>query len=115
MADQRTADLPEGTDKVIEGANLGSITTDPTGRDQEGDTITIDDTTGSDKVAAPKGSVDRSLTAAGGSDRGLAERLRSGREQLGGQAGGKGRGVRRPSLQRTSRGLPHVPQMWGDD
>ena len=42
MADQRTADLPEGTDKVIEGANLGSITTDRR-RDQGGDTITIDD------------------------------------------------------------------------
>jgi len=99
---------------VIEGANLGSITTDPTGRDQEGDTITIDDTTGSDKVAAPKGSVDRSLTAAGGSDRGLAERLRSGREQLVGQAGDKARGFVSQGLERTSEALANVAKMVGD-
>ena len=43
MADQNTADLPEGTDKVIEGANVGALTTDPTARDQGGETITIDD------------------------------------------------------------------------
>ena len=30
MADQKTADLPEGTDKVIKGANTGMITTEPT-------------------------------------------------------------------------------------
>ena len=44
MADQRTADLPEGTDTVIEGANVGAIATDPTAPDKGGQTITIDDT-----------------------------------------------------------------------
>ncbi len=73
MADQRTADLPEGTDKVIEGANLGSITTDPTDRDQGGETITIDDTGNTEKPRA-EGRRGPSPTAAGGSERGLAER-----------------------------------------
>ena len=114
MADQRTADLPEGTDKVIEGANLGSITTDPTDRDQGGDTITIDDTGNTEKTPAPKGGVDRSLTATGGSERGLAERFRSGREQLVGQAGDKARGFVSQGLERTSEALANVAKMVGD-
>jgi len=42
MADQKTVDLPEGTDKVVEGVNSGSLAIDPTGRDQGGETITVD-------------------------------------------------------------------------
>jgi ElaB/YqjD/DUF883 family membrane-anchored ribosome-binding protein len=114
MADQRTADLPEGTDKVIEGANLGSITTDPTGRDQSADTITIDDTASTQKIPASKGSADRSLTAASGSERGLADRFRSGREQLVGQAGDKARGFVSQGLERTSEALANVAKMVGD-
>ncbi|HLO18970.1 MAG TPA: hypothetical protein VK192_00560 [Sphingomicrobium sp.] len=114
MADQRTADLPEGTDKVIEGANLGSITTDPTDREQGGDTITIDDTAGTEKVPAPKGGAGRSLTATGGPERGLAERFRSGREQLVGQAGDKARGFVSQGLERTSEALANVAKMVGD-
>ena len=114
MADQRTADLPEGTDEVIEGANLGSIATDPTDEDQGGDTISIDDTgSGDRKSPAPRSSVDRSLTASG-AERGLADRLRSGREQFASQAGDKARGFVTQGLERTSEALANVAKMVGD-
>lgn len=95
MADQNTAELPEGTDKVIEGANLGALTTDPTERDQDG-TIQID-----------KGEVT-------GSEGSLADRLRSGREKLVGQAGDKARGFVSQGLERTSEALANVAKMVGD-
>jgi ElaB/YqjD/DUF883 family membrane-anchored ribosome-binding protein len=102
MADQRTADtdLPEGTDKVIEGANVGAIATDPTGRDQGGETITIDETA---LAETPKG---------GG--QGIADRIRSGREQIANQAGDKARGLVTQGLERTSEALANVAKMVGD-
>ena len=94
MADQKTADLPEGTDKVIEGANIGALTTDPTQRDEEGQMIEIGDT-------------DRSNTA-------LAGRIREGREKLANQAGDKARGLVTQGLERTSEALANVAKMVGD-
>ena len=46
MADPRTADLPEGTDTIIEPAepeNSGAIATDRAADDEGGTTLTIDD------------------------------------------------------------------------
>jgi ElaB/YqjD/DUF883 family membrane-anchored ribosome-binding protein len=114
MADQRTADLPEGTDEVVEGANLGSIATDPTDEDQGSDTISIDDTGSADrKSPARRSSVDRSLTASG-TERGLADRLRTGGEQIANQAGDKARGFVTQGLERTSEALANVAKMVGD-
>ncbi|HEY4070381.1 MAG TPA: hypothetical protein VGM04_02365 [Sphingomicrobium sp.] len=101
MADQRNDDLPEGTDSVIEGANLGALTTDPTDRDRGGKTITIDD---------PGRSVTRSAATEGG----IAERLRSGREKIANQAGDKARGLVTQGLERTSETLANVAKMVGD-
>jgi ElaB/YqjD/DUF883 family membrane-anchored ribosome-binding protein len=95
MADQNTAELPEGTDKVIEGANLGALTTEPTERDQGG------------TVALDKGDI----PAGEGS---LADRLRSGREKFVGQAGDKARGFVSQGLERTSEALANVAKMVGD-
>ena len=81
MIDQETTDLPEGTDKVIEGA-------------------------ASTSSVAP--------TPSGGSASGLAERLRSGREQLSGQAGEKARGLVTQGLERTAEALANVSKMVGD-
>lgn len=81
MIDQETTDLPEGTDKVIEGAT-------------ETRTVT--------------------RTTTGGSGAGLAERLRSGREQLSGQAGEKARGLVSQGLERTAEALANVSKMVGD-
>jgi ElaB/YqjD/DUF883 family membrane-anchored ribosome-binding protein len=116
MADQRTADLPEGTDTVIEGANVGAIATDPTGRDQGGDTITIDDTAlvEEKQVPAPKSDAERPVTGSGSAEGGLADRLRSGRERLAGQAGDKARGLVSQGLERTSEALANVSKMVGD-
>ena len=116
MPDQNTADLPEGTDAVIEGANVGSITTEPTGRDQSGETITIDDTAlvEEKEIAAPKGNAERSVTGSGSPQGGLADRFRSGREKLAGQAGDKARGLVSQGIERTSETLANVAKMVGD-
>ena len=77
MVDQNTADLPEGTDTIIEGAaNVGSITTDRAGGDDDGGILTIEDT---DMATESSGSR--------ASGEGLAGRLRTGREKLASQAG----------------------------
>ena len=117
MVDQRTADLPDGTDTVIAGAaNVGAIATDPTARDQGGDTIRIDDTAlvTEKQVAAPKGNAEREVTGSGSPKGGLADRLRDGRERLAGQAGDKARGFVSQGLERTSEALANVSRMVGD-
>jgi ElaB/YqjD/DUF883 family membrane-anchored ribosome-binding protein len=116
MADQKTADLPEGTDTVIEPANIGAIETDPTARDQGGETITIDDTALVEerKVPAPKGDAERPVTGSGSAEGGLAGRIREGRERLASQAGDKARGLVTQGLERTSETLANVAKMVGD-
>ena len=97
MGDDRSAALPEGTDTVIEGA------------------ANVDDT----QVSTTE---DRLLetdptppaTQSSGSPQGLAERFRSGREQLSGQAGEKARGLVTQGLERTAETLANVSRMVGD-
>lgn len=116
MADQKTVDLPEGTDKVVEGANMGALAIEPTGNDQGGQTITIDDTTlvGEKEIAVPKGDAERPVTGSGSAEGGLAERLRSGRERFASQAGDKARGFVSQGLERASETLANVAKMVGD-
>jgi len=98
MAEQRTADLPEGTDTIIQGAaepdNTGAIATDRTTDDEEGATLTIENSANS--------------------DRGLTDRIRDGREQLASQAGDKARGLVTQGLERTAEALANVSKMVGD-
>jgi ElaB/YqjD/DUF883 family membrane-anchored ribosome-binding protein len=100
MADQRTANLPDGTDAIIEGAakpeNSGAIATDRAGNDEEGGIVTIED----DVLATDKGR--------------LADRLRDGREKLANQAGDKARGLVTQGLERTAEALANVSKMVGD-
>lgn len=116
MADQRTDDLPEGTDTVIEPANIGAIETDPTARDPGGDTITIDETALAEdrKVPATRGGAASSLTGTGNAESGLAGRIREGRERFASQAGDKARGLVTQGLERTSETLANVAKMVGD-
>jgi ElaB/YqjD/DUF883 family membrane-anchored ribosome-binding protein len=116
MADQRNDDLPEGTDTVIEPANIGAIETDPTARDQGGETITIDDTALVEerKIPAPRPNSERSVTGSGSAEGGLAGRIRDGRERLASQAGDKARGLVTQGLERTSETLANVARMVGD-
>lgn len=116
MADQRTVDLPEGTDKVVEGANSGAIAIDPTGRDQGDQTITVGDTAlvAEKEIVVPKADEETPLVGGGSVEGGLAERLRSGRERFASQAGDKARGLVSQGLERTSETLANVAKMVGD-
>ena len=99
--DDRTAALPDGTDAVIEGAS----------RADEGGTQNVEDTSlvTEKKIPSPSGDAERDV-----SGNGLAERLRSGREQLSSQAGEKARGLVTQGLERTSEALANVARMVGD-
>ena len=107
MVDQRTAELPDGTDKVIEGANSGSIATDRAVDDgDDGGTVTIEDTA----LVTEK-----DILAPGGDpETGLGDRLRNGREKLATQAGEKARGLVSQGLERTSEALANVSKLVGD-
>ena len=99
MVDQDTADLPDGTDKVIAGA----------ARTDEGDTLTVEDT-----ALVTQRDAQRPGTGGGSSDAGLVDRLRTGREQLSSQAGERARGLVTQGLERTSEALANVSRMIGD-
>ncbi len=108
MADNKTADLPEGTDTVIEGAsNSGAIATERAGGPPEAETgtVTIEDTATV---------IDREIVNEGGTDGRLADRLRSGREKIASQAGEKARGFVSQGLERTAEALANVSRMVGD-
>jgi ElaB/YqjD/DUF883 family membrane-anchored ribosome-binding protein len=104
MTDRDTAALPDGTDKVIEGAA------------NTGDTVTVEDTAlvTEKEVPAPSGDAERSVTGSGSAERGLAHRFREGREQLSSQAGERARGLVSQGLERTSEALANVSKMVGD-
>ena len=96
MGDDRSAALPDGTDTVIEGASI----TDDT------EISTTEDTALATERKTP--------ATSGGSQQGLADRFRSGREQLAGQAGEKARGFVTQGLERTAEALANVSRMVGD-
>lgn len=104
--DDRTAALPDGTDAVIEGA----------ARADDGGTVKVEDTSlvTEKKIPAPSGDAERDVSGSASTDRGLAERFRSGREQLSSQAGEKARGLVTQGLERTSEALANVARMVGD-
>jgi len=116
MADQRTADLPEGTDTVIAGASGGAIASDPNANDQGGQTIDVDDTALVQKktIPAPRSDAERPVTGSGSAEGGLADRIRSGRDRIASQAGDKARGFVSQGLERTSEALANVAKMIGD-
>ena len=101
MGDDRSAALPDGTDTVIEGAAI----TDDTGIGTTEDRLLETDRTAPATPGSSSGT---------GSPQGLADRLRSGREQLSGQAGEKARGLVTQGLERTSEALANVSRMIGD-
>jgi len=102
--DDRSAALPDGTDTVIAGASKTS----------DGDTVTAEDTSLVRKIPAPRGNAERRVTGSGSPERGLAERFRSGREQIAGQAGERARGLVSQGLDRTAETLANVSKMVGD-
>lgn len=105
MGDDRTAALPDGTDTVIEGV----------ARSNGERTVTAEDTALviERKISAPRGDA-RAVTGSGSAERGLADRLRDGREQLSNQAGERARGLVTQGLERTADALANVSKMVGD-
>ena len=103
MADQKTADLPEGTDEVIEGAAR-------TGTETVEDTELVKEK----EIPAPSGDAERPVSGSGRPDRGLAARFQDGREQLASQAGERARGLVSQGLERTAEALANVSKMVGD-
>ena len=96
FGDDRADALPEGTDTVIEGA----ASTDVTAQDSANPAPATEDT----PLVARRDT----------SDRGLADRIRDGREQLASQAGDRARGLVTQGLERTSETLANVSKMVGD-
>jgi hypothetical protein len=84
MADDKSSALPQGTDKVIAGASR------------------TDDTALAERP--PRAS----------SDRGLADKFRSGGEKLANQAGDKARGLVGQGLERSAEALANVSKLVGD-
>jgi hypothetical protein len=85
MADDKTADLPEGTDKVIEGASRRTATT-----------------------LVPKRTSDEDAEGK------LADRIRRGTENISNQAGEKARGLVGQGLERSAEALGNVAKLVGD-
>jgi len=106
MGDDRTAALPDGTDTVIEGA----------ARTSDGGTVTVEDTSlvTEKEIPAPRGDAERPVSGSGNPSQGLADRFRSGREQLTSQAGERARGLVSQGLERTAEALANVSKMVGD-
>jgi ElaB/YqjD/DUF883 family membrane-anchored ribosome-binding protein len=106
MVDQDSADLPDGTDKIIEGAAKAN----------GGGTITMEDTAlvTERQIPAPRGDTERPAIGSGSPEGGLVDRLRTGREQLSSQAGDRARGFVTQGLERTSEALANVSRMIGD-
>ncbi len=108
MAAQGNAASPEGTDKVIESA----ATSGGNGTDratEEGAELATERA-----ISAPASAMRKSGTANAGSARGLAGRLRDGREQFAAQTTDRARGLVTQGLERTAETLANVSKMVGD-
>jgi hypothetical protein len=112
MADQTTADLPEGTDTVIKGASGTSSSSGATfTTERTADVIQREEIEDEANIKRPVTGSSSSSRSAGGS---LSERLRSGREQIASQAGERTRGLVTQGLERTAEALANVSRMVGD-
>ena len=102
MADNKN-ELPEGTDKIIEGAseptisNSGAVGLSPLA-DDEGETLVVSDVGG---TRAERASA-------------VLDKVRSGGEKLSGQAADKARGLVSQGLERSAEALANVGKLVGD-
>ena len=104
MADDKTAQLPDGTDTVIEGTA------------RSGGAVNVEDTAlaTEKEIPAPAGEAERPVIGTGSPEGGLADRLRNGREKIASQAGEKARGLVTQGLERTAEALANVSKMVGE-
>jgi ElaB/YqjD/DUF883 family membrane-anchored ribosome-binding protein len=101
MADDNSAALPDGTDKVIAGASGGTMTADTTLVEER-------------ELPAPSGDAERPVSGSGTPERGLTGRIRRGTESLTSQAGEKARGLVSQGLERSAEALGNVAKLVGD-
>jgi ElaB/YqjD/DUF883 family membrane-anchored ribosome-binding protein len=87
MADDNSAALPDGTDKVIAGTSRTEDTADTAVAERPAPT---------------------------GTDRGIAGKFRSGGEKLANQAGDRARGLVSQGLERSAEALANVSKLVGD-
>jgi hypothetical protein len=119
MADQKVPELPDDSDLKIETKpeNSGTLETHVAGGEiDDRGTVTIEDTAlvTEREIPAPSGDAERTVTGSGSPDRGLAGRLREGREQLASQAGERARGFVTQGLERTAEALANVAKTVGE-
>lgn len=100
MADDKTAQLPEGTDKVIEGASA--------------ETATVNTTLVKERELDSSSGDARRPAADGAGEGGFADRIRRGTENLSSQAGEKARGFVSQGLERSAEALGNVAKLVGD-
>ena len=106
MADQQEPALPDGTDTVIEGSARTA--------NEQGATGSSDTAIAIDREDQPSREAQSSATSNASAQAGLADRFRTGREQLASQAGDRARGLVSQGLDRTSEALANVSKMVGD-
>ncbi len=107
IGDDRSDALPEGTDTVIQGAASSGET----------GTVTVEETSDvidREIIGAGNAGATTTSSSGSGSSQGLADRFRSGREELTTQAGERARGIVTQGLERTSEALANVSRMVGD-
>ncbi len=103
-------DLPEGTDSIIAGA---AKTGDGEFGSRENNILDSDRTPPFGNNPSPASSP-AVTPAPGATADGITDRIRSGGEQIVGQAGEKARGLVSQGLERTSEALASVSKMVGD-
>ena len=115
MSDNRTAALPEGTDKVIEGAartqneRAAAVEDRALVKDKDSAAPNVE---GGRSIAA--GSSEGALSGGAPAGTTIIDRFKSGGEQLSSQAGEKARGLVSQGLERTAEALANVSKMIGD-
>jgi hypothetical protein len=100
---QRETDLPEGTDTVIQGA-MDTDTSDVTGGGARG----------GNRGGSSRSGSRKSVTGGGRAGTAIMEKVRSGREQLSGQAADKARGFVGQGIERSAEALANVSKLVGD-
>ncbi|HYI42699.1 MAG TPA: hypothetical protein VD768_03655 [Sphingomicrobium sp.] len=115
MADPK-ADLPEGTDKIINGAMETNSSATGSSADLSADELSATTDTGTTDGAAQDagGTAGAGTGAAAGSGGSLAERFRGGSGKLSAQAADKARGLVGQGLERSAEALANVGRLVGE-
>ncbi|MEO6256547.1 MAG: hypothetical protein ABIO69_07045 [Sphingomicrobium sp.] len=116
MQDNKT-ELPEGTDRIIAGASAPTVSNsgamgvqiDPeTDVTDDDDVLLVGDVGDSDGNGGPAGKRGALASSA------IADKFRSGRDKLSGQAADKARGLVSQGLERSAEALGNVGRLVGD-